>query len=86
MMVKRLGFAYDSAKHIGIKAFISFDFNNGLFSINDTAAIGQRIAAFKDHPGQLSVDGKPFVSFFAGSGSQRFRCRGGCGCGHLLSS
>lgn len=65
---EQLGFAYDSAKHVGIKVFISFDFNDGLFSAKDPTAVGKRIAAFKNHPGQLIVDGKPFVSSFAGPG------------------
>lgn len=65
---EQLGFAYESAERVGIKVFISFDFNDGLFSINDPAAIGDRIRAFKDNPAQLIVDDKPFVSTFAGPG------------------
>lgn len=64
----QLGFAYASAAKIGIKVFISFDFNDGLFSISDPNAVGERIKAFKDNPAQLIVDDKPFVSTFAGPG------------------
>lgn len=64
----QLGYAYDSAARVGLKAFISFDFNGGLFSISDPGAVGARIKAFKDKPAQLIVDNKPFVSTFAGPG------------------
>lgn len=64
----QLGYAYDSAAKVGIKVFISFDFNDGLFNINNPAAVGERIKAFKAHPAQLIVDNKPFVSTFIGIG------------------
>ena len=64
----QLGYAYESAGRVGIKAFISFDFNDGLFSINDPTTVGDRIKAFKDNPAQLKIDNKPFVSTFAGPG------------------
>jgi hypothetical protein len=64
----QLGYAYESATRNGIKVFISFDFNDGLFSIGDPGAIGNRIKAFKDNPAQLKIDNKPFVSTFAGPG------------------
>jgi hypothetical protein len=64
----QLDFAYESAARVGIKVFISFDFNDGLFSINDPNAVAERIRVFKDKPAQLVVDGKPFVSTFAGPG------------------
>lgn len=65
---EQLGFAYDSAAKIGMKVFISFDFNDGLFSTADPAAVGDRIMAFKDKPAQLLVDNKTFVSTFSGPG------------------
>ncbi|KAI8941642.1 hypothetical protein NX059_002855 [Plenodomus lindquistii] len=65
---EQLNFAYESANRNGIKVFISFDFNGGLFSISNPAAVGERIAAFKDRPAQLVVDGKPFFSTFTGPG------------------
>ena len=65
---EQLGYAYDCAARAGIKVFISFDFNDGLFSINDPNAVADRIKAFKDKPAQLKVDNKPFVSTFAGPG------------------
>ncbi|KAF2127686.1 glycoside hydrolase family 71 protein [Dothidotthia symphoricarpi CBS 119687] len=64
----QLGHAYDSAAKVGIKVFISFDFNSGLFSTGDPAAVGDRIKAFKGHSAQLIVDNKPFVSSFIGTG------------------
>jgi len=64
----QLEYAYDSAARIGMKVFISFDFNDGLFSTGDAKAVGDRIKAFKDKPAQLIVDGKPFVSTFVGQG------------------
>jgi hypothetical protein len=65
---EQLGYAYASAAKVGIKVFISFDFNDGLFGTGDAAKIGAIVAAFKDNDGQLIVDGKPFVSTFAGPG------------------
>ncbi|OAL47689.1 alpha-1,3-glucanase-like protein [Pyrenochaeta sp. DS3sAY3a] len=65
---EQLGYAYDSAARVGIKVFISFDFNSGLFSTGDPGAVGSRIKAFKDKPAQLIVDNKPFVSTFTGPG------------------
>jgi len=64
----QLGFAYEGASSAGIKVFISFDFNDGLFSIGDPSAVGDRIKTFKDHPAQLKIDNRPFVSTFAGPG------------------
>jgi hypothetical protein len=65
---EQLGYAYASAEKNEIKVFISFDFNDGLFSTSDAAGVGSRTAAFKDHKAQLVVDNKPFVSTFAGPG------------------
>ncbi|KAF2027092.1 alpha-1,3-glucanase-like protein [Setomelanomma holmii] len=64
----QLGYAYNSAERVGIKVFISFDFNSGLFSTSDPGAVADRIKAFKDKPAQLKVDNKPFVSTFSGPG------------------
>jgi hypothetical protein len=64
----QLGYAYESAARAGIKVFISFDFNDGLFSTGDPSAVGNRIKTFKDQPAQLKIDNKPFVSTFAGTG------------------
>ncbi|CAO2653447.1 Nn.00g028580.m01.CDS01 [Neocucurbitaria sp. VM-36] len=63
-----LDYAYESAERVGIKVFISFDFNDGLFSTSDPAAVGDRIRSFKDKPAQLMIDNKPFVSTFTGPG------------------
>jgi hypothetical protein len=64
----QLGYAYQGASSAGIKVFISFDFNDGLFSIGNPSAVGDRIKTFKDHPAQLKIDNKPFFSTFAGPG------------------
>ncbi|KAH7084417.1 alpha-1,3-glucanase-like protein [Paraphoma chrysanthemicola] len=64
----QLGYAYESAARVGIKVFISFDFNVDLWAVSDSTGVASRIKAFKDHPGQLKIDNKPFVSTFAGPG------------------
>ncbi|EEA20869.1 hypothetical protein TMatcc_000870 [Talaromyces marneffei ATCC 18224] len=63
---QQLGFAYDSAARNGMKVFISFDFN--WWNTGQATAIGQKIAQYAGLPGQLKVDGKVFVSSFAGDG------------------
>ncbi|KAJ5214988.1 hypothetical protein N7468_010667 [Penicillium chermesinum] len=62
----QLGYAYDSASHNGMKVFLSFDFN--WWATSQGSAVGAKIKQYADHPAQLSVDGKVFVSSFAGDG------------------
>lgn len=47
---EQLNHVYDGADRAGIKVFISFDFNNGLFSVNDPNVVADGIRAFKDKP------------------------------------
>ncbi|KAJ5492772.1 Mutanase [Penicillium diatomitis] len=62
----QLDLAYESAAHNDMKVFISFDFN--WWSTSDAAGVGAKTKQFADHPAQLKVDGKVFVSSFAGDG------------------
>lgn len=62
----QLGFAYESAAKNGMKVFLSFDFN--WWNIGQASAVGAKIKQYADHAGQLKVDGKVFVSSFAGDG------------------
>ncbi len=77
---QQLGYAYQSAARNGMKVFISFDFNSGLFSTSDPGAVGGRIKAFKDNPAQLHVDNKPFFSTFAGPGVNVAAIKAAAGC------
>lgn len=63
---KQLGYAYQAAANAGMKVFISFDFN--WWGVEDNGAVGAMIKAYANSPGQLKVDGKVFVSTFAGDG------------------
>ncbi|CAG8947730.1 unnamed protein product [Penicillium salamii] len=63
---KQLGFAYKSAAKNGIKVFLSFDFN--WWQTSQGGAVGAKIAQYANFPAQLKVDGKVFVSSFAGDG------------------
>ena len=62
----QLGFAYESAHTNGMSVFISFDFN--WYSTSNTSGIADTIGRYADHPAQLLVDGKVFVSSFSGDG------------------
>jgi hypothetical protein len=62
----QLGFAYDSAAQNGMNVFLSFDFN--WWHIDQASAVGAKIKQYADHSAQLKVDGKIFVSSFAGDG------------------
>lgn len=62
----QLGFAYQSAARNGMHVFLSFDFN--WWTTGQASAVGAKIKQYADHPGQLKVDGKVFVSTFAGDG------------------
>lgn len=62
----QLGFAYESAAHNGMNVFLSFDFN--WWNIGQGSAVGAKIRQYADRPAQLKVDGKIFVSSFAGDG------------------
>ncbi|KAF4765862.1 hypothetical protein HAV15_003386 [Penicillium sp. str.  len=63
---KQLGFAYKSAAKNGMKVFLSFDFN--WWQTSQGGAVGRKIAQYANLPAQLKVDGKIFVSSFAGDG------------------
>lgn len=62
---QQLGYAYQSAANNNMSVFISFDFN-WWSPTNDATSIGQKIAQYASLPAQLKVDGKVFVSSFAG--------------------
>ena len=62
----QLSYAYQSAANNGMKVFISFDFN--WWNTGQATQIGQKIAQYASQPAQLMVDGKVFVSSFAGDG------------------
>ncbi|KAF9885480.1 hypothetical protein FE257_012916 [Aspergillus nanangensis] len=63
---RQLQLAYESAANNNMKVFISFDFN--WWNTGQAAEIGQKIAQYGSLPAQLMVDGKIFVSSFAGDG------------------
>lgn len=63
---EQLGYAYDSASKNGMSVFISFDFN--WWTISQASDIGTKIAKYAGEDAQLKVDGKVFVSSFAGDG------------------
>ncbi|KAL2858841.1 glycosyl hydrolase family 71-domain-containing protein [Aspergillus pseudodeflectus] len=62
----QLQYAYKSAADNDMKVFISFDFN--WYHVDQAAAVGQKIAQYAGESAQLIVDGKVFVSSFAGDG------------------
>ncbi|CAG7931288.1 unnamed protein product [Penicillium olsonii] len=62
----QLAFAYQSAAEHDMKLFISFDFN--WWQTSEAAAVGMKVAEFANHPAQLLVDGRVFVSSFCGDG------------------
>lgn len=62
----QLAFAYQSAADNDMKVFISFDFN--WWQPSEASAVGVKIAEFANHPAQLMVDGRVFVSSFTGNG------------------
>ncbi|KAJ5735403.1 glycoside hydrolase [Penicillium malachiteum] len=62
----QLQFAYTSAFQHGMKVFLSFDFS--AWSIYDGSAVGAKVKQYANHPAQLKVDGKVFVSSFIGEG------------------
>ncbi|EIT73370.1 glucan endo-1,3-alpha-glucosidase agn1 precursor, putative [Aspergillus oryzae 100-8] len=61
----QLEFAYQSAANNDMKVFISFDFN-WWKEDSEASQVGQKIAKFGGKPAQLMMDGKIFVSSFAG--------------------
>ncbi|KAJ5873669.1 uncharacterized protein N7473_013228 [Penicillium subrubescens] len=63
---RQLDLAYQSAANNGMKVFISFDFN--WYNTEQGYQLGQKIAQYASLPAQLKVDGKVFVSSFAGDG------------------
>ncbi|OCK79723.1 glycoside hydrolase family 71 protein [Lepidopterella palustris CBS 459.81] len=76
----QLGYAYESANNNGMKVFISFDFN--WFSPgSDASTVGAKIAKFASNPAQLMVDGKAFVSSFAGDALDVATMRSAAGVG-----
>ncbi|KAJ5774251.1 CAZyme family GH71 [Penicillium paradoxum] len=62
----QLGYAYQSAADNGMKVFISFDFN--WWRPTQGSEVGAKIARYASLPAQLKVDGRVFVSSFAGDG------------------
>ncbi|KAJ5676240.1 hypothetical protein N7462_009137 [Penicillium macrosclerotiorum] len=62
----QLGFAYESAARNGMHVFLSFDFN--WWSPSQGTAVGAKVKQYAHHAAQLKVDGKVFVSSFAGDG------------------
>ncbi len=62
----QLEFAYESARSNNMSVFISFDFN--WYSTSNTSGIAGTIGTYADHPAQLMIDSKVFVSSFAGDG------------------
>ncbi|OJJ08185.1 hypothetical protein ASPVEDRAFT_878595 [Aspergillus versicolor CBS 583.65] len=63
---QQLQLAYQSAANNDMKVFISFDFN--WWNTGQGFQVGQKIAQYASLPAQLKVDGKVFVSSFAGDG------------------
>ena len=63
---EQLGYAYESASKNGMSVFISFDFN--WWTTSQTSDVGAKIAKYAGQDAQLKVDGKVFVSSFAGDG------------------
>lgn len=74
---RQLGFAYESAAGNGMSVFLSFDFN--WWSTAQADAIGAKIRQYAGLPAQLVVDGKVFVSSFAGDGIDVSRLRSATG-------
>ncbi|PLN75794.1 alpha-1,3-glucanase/mutanase [Aspergillus taichungensis] len=62
----QLNLAYESAANNDMKVFISFDFN--WYHTGQAAAVGDKVKQYASRPAQLKVDGKVFVSSFAGDG------------------
>ncbi|KGO76524.1 Glycoside hydrolase, family 71 [Penicillium italicum] len=62
----QLDYAYESAANNSMKVFISFDFN--WWHASQGNEVGLKIAQYANHPAQLKVDGKVFVSSFVGDG------------------
>ncbi|KAL3496299.1 glycosyl hydrolase family 71-domain-containing protein [Aspergillus germanicus] len=63
---RQLELAYQSAANNDMKVFISFDFN--WYHTGQGYEVGQMVARYGSRPAQLLVDGKIFVSSFAGDG------------------
>ncbi|KZV91682.1 mutanase [Exidia glandulosa HHB12029] len=63
----QLNYAYDSAANNDMKVFISFDFN-WYHPTSDAGRVGQLVNQYGSKASQLKVDGKVFVSSFAGDG------------------
>ncbi|KZV91678.1 glucan endo-1,3-alpha-glucosidase agn1 precursor [Exidia glandulosa HHB12029] len=61
----QLALAYESAANNDMKVFISFDFN-WYKDTSDASRVGQMAAKYGALPAQLKVDGKVFISSFAG--------------------
>lgn len=62
----QLNYAYESAANNSMKVFLSFDFN--WWQTSQGSEVGLKIAQYANHPAQLMVDGKVFVSSFSGDG------------------
>jgi hypothetical protein len=62
----QLGYAYQSAANNDMKVFNSFDFN--WYTASQASDVGTKVRQYAGLPAQLTVDGKLFVSSFAGDG------------------
>ncbi|KAH7106236.1 glycosyl hydrolase family 71-domain-containing protein [Auriculariales sp. MPI-PUGE-AT-0066] len=62
----QLNLAYGSAARIGMKVFISYDFN--WWNVGQGSQIGSHLAGYAARPAHLIIDNKVFVSSFAGDG------------------
>ncbi|KAJ5095816.1 alpha-1,3-glucanase/mutanase [Penicillium alfredii] len=62
----QLNYAYESAANNAMKVFISFDFN--WYKPGQGSDVGNKIKQYANRPSQLKVEGKTFVSSFAGDG------------------
>ncbi|WVR06496.1 hypothetical protein IAU60_003527 [Kwoniella sp. DSM 27419] len=63
---KQLDLAYQASAQANFSCFISFDFN--WYKLVNVSGVADMMRKYKDHPAQLRVDGKPFVSTFVGDG------------------
>ena len=64
----QLGYAYTSAARNEMKVFLSFDFN--WWGLREASEVGAMIREYANHPAQLRVDDKVFVSSFMGDGCE----------------